>query len=162
MKSVVRPELPTAAAGSSQAPTAPVDNSAPRSTHPEPTYKSGKTVQITGTTSEGGMIVANITEEIARLKDAAEWKSGDRLAVSLVKNDALNVLLMVLEKGAQLHEHRTKGPIVLQLVSGAIRFVAESNERSLSTGEMVALDRGIAHSVKALEESTLLLVTAIK
>ena len=51
MKSVVRPELPTAAAGSSQAPTAPVDNSAPRSTHPEPTYKSGKTVQITGTTS---------------------------------------------------------------------------------------------------------------
>jgi hypothetical protein len=51
MKSVVRPELPTAAAGSSQAPTAPVDNSAPRSTHPEPTYKSGKTVQITETTS---------------------------------------------------------------------------------------------------------------
>ncbi len=51
MKSVVRPELPTAAAGSSQAPTAPVNNSAPRSTHPEPTYKSGKTVQITGTTS---------------------------------------------------------------------------------------------------------------
>jgi hypothetical protein len=52
MKSVVRPELPTAAAGSAQAPTAPVDNSAPRSTHPEPTYKSGKTVQITGTTSQ--------------------------------------------------------------------------------------------------------------
>jgi hypothetical protein len=52
MKSVVRPELPTAAAGPSQAPTAAVDNSAPRSTHPEPTYKSGKTVQITGTTSD--------------------------------------------------------------------------------------------------------------
>jgi hypothetical protein len=50
MRSVVRPELPTAA-GSSQAPTAAVDNSAPRSTHPEPTYKSGKTVQTTGTTS---------------------------------------------------------------------------------------------------------------
>jgi hypothetical protein len=51
MKSVVRPELPTAAAGSSQAPTAAVDNSAPLSTHPEPTYKSRKTVQLTGTTS---------------------------------------------------------------------------------------------------------------
>jgi hypothetical protein len=54
MKSVVRPELPTAAAGSSQAPTDAVDNSAPRSTRPEPTYKSGKTVQITGTTSDFG------------------------------------------------------------------------------------------------------------
>ena len=52
MKSVVCPELSTAAAGSSQAPTAAVDNSAPSSTHPEPTYKSGKAVQIAGTTSD--------------------------------------------------------------------------------------------------------------
>ena len=52
MKSVVRPELPTASAGPSQAPAAAVDNSAPRSTHPESIYKSGKTVQTTGTTSE--------------------------------------------------------------------------------------------------------------
>ena len=51
MISVVRPELSTASVGSSQAPTAAVDNSAPRSTHPEPTYKSWKTVQPTGTTS---------------------------------------------------------------------------------------------------------------
>jgi hypothetical protein len=51
MKSVVRLELSTAAAGPPQAPTAAVDNSAPRSTHPEPTYKSGKAVQTTGTTS---------------------------------------------------------------------------------------------------------------
>ena len=57
MKSVVRPELLTAAAGSSQAPTAAVDNSAPRSTHPESTYKSGKAVQITGTTSQSGLVV---------------------------------------------------------------------------------------------------------
>ena len=51
MKSVVRPELSTAAAGPSQAPTAAVDNSAPLSNHPESTYKSGKAVQTTGTTS---------------------------------------------------------------------------------------------------------------
>ena len=48
---MVRPELSTAAAGPSQAPTAAVDNSAPLSTHPESTYKSGKPVQTTGTTS---------------------------------------------------------------------------------------------------------------
>ena len=51
MKSVMRPELSTAAAGPSQAPTAAVDNSAPLSNHPESTYKSGKAVQTTGTTS---------------------------------------------------------------------------------------------------------------
>ncbi len=50
MTSVVRPELPTASVGSSQAPTAAVDNSAPFTTHPESTYKSGKVVQTNGAT----------------------------------------------------------------------------------------------------------------
>ena len=51
MKSVVRPELPTASVGSSQAPTAAVDNSAPLLITAESTYKSGKSVQTTGATS---------------------------------------------------------------------------------------------------------------
>ena len=52
MKSLVRPELPTASAGSSQAPTAAVDNSAPSVNRPESTYKSGKAVQTNGATSQ--------------------------------------------------------------------------------------------------------------
>ena len=50
MKTLVRPELPTASVGSSQAPTAAVDNSAPLATRPQSTYKSGKAVQISGAT----------------------------------------------------------------------------------------------------------------
>jgi len=42
MSSLVRPELPTASVGSSQAPTAAVDNSAPSATRPQSTYRSGK------------------------------------------------------------------------------------------------------------------------
>jgi hypothetical protein len=53
MKSVVRLELSTAAAGPSYARTAAVDNAAPRSNHPAPTYKSAKAVQTTRTTSSG-------------------------------------------------------------------------------------------------------------
>ena len=46
----VRPELPTTSVGSSQAPTAAVDNSAPHSTRPQSTYKSGNVVQTSGAT----------------------------------------------------------------------------------------------------------------
>jgi quercetin dioxygenase-like cupin family protein len=109
----------------------------------------------------GGMITVKIADEIARLKGAAEWNSSDRHATSLVKDAALNVLLMVLKKGAGLHEHRTKGPITLQVVSGSIRFSAGADQREVSAGEMVGLDREIAHSLEALEESALILVTAI-
>ena len=42
MESWVHPELPTASVGSSQAPTAAVDNSALSAIFPVSTYKSGK------------------------------------------------------------------------------------------------------------------------
>src|SRR5271167_2652695 len=94
-------------------------------------------------------ITIKIADEIARIKGTAEWKSSDRQAVGLIKNAPLNVMLMVLKKGAHLHEHRTKGPIVVQVLSGAIRFTA-GTERLISAGEMVGLERNVAHSVEAL------------
>ena len=52
MKSLVRPELPTASVGSSQATIDAVDNSAPSVNRPEQsTYKSGKAVQTNRATS---------------------------------------------------------------------------------------------------------------
>jgi hypothetical protein len=51
MRSLVRPELPTASVGSSQAPTPAVDNSAPFATRPQSTYESGNAVQTSGATS---------------------------------------------------------------------------------------------------------------
>ena len=51
MMSLVRPELPTASVGSSQATTAAVDNSAQFAICPKSTYKSGNAVQTSGATS---------------------------------------------------------------------------------------------------------------
>jgi quercetin dioxygenase-like cupin family protein len=109
----------------------------------------------------GGMTTFKLVDEIAHLKSSGEWKGADRHTVSLVKDAALNVLLMVLKQGAHLREHRTKGPITLQVISGSIRFSAGPDQRVIQTGEMVGLDRDIPHSLEALEESALLLVTAI-
>jgi hypothetical protein len=55
MKFLVRPELPAASVGSSQASPAALDNSAPLATRPKSTYKSGKVVQTSGATSEHAM-----------------------------------------------------------------------------------------------------------
>ena len=68
---------------------------------------------------------------------------------------------MVLKKGAHLHEHRTKGPITVQVVSGSIRFSVGVDQRVISAGDLVGLDREVAHSLEALQESALILVTAI-
>ena len=51
MKSLVRPELPTASVGSRLATTDAVDNSAPMATHQQSTYTSGRVVQRSGAAS---------------------------------------------------------------------------------------------------------------
>lgn len=107
-----------------------------------------------------GMVKIDILKEIARLKEGEDWKIGDRHAASIIKDTPLNVLLMALKEGATLHEHRTKGPIALQVVSGLIRFRAET-ECVISAGEMIGLDRNVPHSVEALEESAIVLITAL-
>jgi quercetin dioxygenase-like cupin family protein len=108
----------------------------------------------------GGIIEISVANEIVRLKSTSEWTASDRHAVSLIKDAPLNILLMVLKQGARLHEHRTKGPVAVQVVAGSIRLNA-GTERLISAGEMVGLDRNIPHSVEALEESAIMLITAI-
>ena len=110
----------------------------------------------------GGLIAFRIADEIARLKSGGEWRNGDRHAVSLVKDDAMNVLLMALKKGARLHPHRVKGPIVLQVLSGSAVFTANSDERVITAGEILGLDRQVTHGLEALEECALLVITAIE
>jgi quercetin dioxygenase-like cupin family protein len=109
----------------------------------------------------GAMVSFTISEQVDELKARPEWSARDRLGVSLVKDDALNLLLMVLKKGAHLKEHRTKGPIAVHVLSGAIRFSVGPQVVELASGKIAALDRDIPHSFEALEESVVLLITAI-
>jgi hypothetical protein len=59
--------LPTASAGTSQAPTTAVDNSAPLLNRPQSTYKSGNAVQTSGATIENEVLACNSL--IKKLRD---------------------------------------------------------------------------------------------
>ncbi len=107
------------------------------------------------------MLSLKLADEVARLKAKGEWASENRLAASLVKNDALNIVLMVLKKDARLAEHHTKGPIAVQVFSGCVRLRARGQQVELSSGDIAALDREVVHDLEALEESVVLLTTAI-
>jgi hypothetical protein len=67
MQVLVRPELPTASVGSSQATTAAVDNSAPLATRPQSTHKSGNVVQTSGATSHFEKL------DSPRLREKSQW-----------------------------------------------------------------------------------------
>lgn len=108
-----------------------------------------------------GVALIQLADELSRLRQRLESSREDRQAVSLVKDYGLNVMLMLLKKGARLHAHRTKGPLTIQVIAGVVRFVATNSHNELAAGTLLAVDRDVSHSVEALEESVLLLTTAL-
>lgn len=109
----------------------------------------------------GEAVAIKLGDEIGRLRQRLKSQGEGRVAESLVKDGALNVALLLLGRGAVLHEHRTRGPVAIQVLEGSIRFTANGGVNTLSRGEMIALDRDVAHGVEAIEESVLMLTSAI-
>ena len=91
--------------------------------------------------------------EIAKLKAGPQWRSGSRAAITLVKNDAIRLVLVALHKGAIIHEHHAEGPITFAVLEGSIRFSAGGDSRTLGRGAILTLADGITHEVEALEDS---------
>ena len=73
--------------------------------------------------TQGGIAFIQLADELSRLRQRLESSKEDRQAASLAKDYGLNVMLMLLKKGARLHEHRTKGPLTVQVIAGVVRFV---------------------------------------
>lgn len=142
---------------------------APQSKHPDKTKESDHARQADqakhqashkdheNLLAQNKQVVIDIRTETTRLKSEPAWAGGDRHGVSLVKGDGINVALMLLKKGARLQEHHTKAPITVHLLEGRINFIAGDQPHPLTAGMLLALDRAIAHSIEALEDSALIL-----
>ncbi len=104
-----------------------------------------------------GLFHVQIAEEVERLKQESTWRSGARNAITLTKEGPLRVVLIVLRAGAKLHEHQTGGPLMLQALSGSLRFRTRDRALEMKPGEIVALESALDHEVEALEESAVLL-----
>jgi quercetin dioxygenase-like cupin family protein len=114
-----------------------------------------------GRNPAGELLAFAIDHEIARAKSNAQWASHDRFAMSLAKHRDLTVNVMLLREGAHLQEHQARGSITLQVLSGAIRFIAHGQEKTLTAGMLAVLDKEVPHSVEAIDESALLLTAAL-
>lgn len=101
----------------------------------------------------------DLPAEIQRLKAEATWSTGQN-AKTLIKYDDFRVVLIALAAEASMPEHKTEGRVMVQVLSGHIRVKALGRTFSLRPGGVVALDHGIAHDVRALEESAMLLTIA--
>jgi quercetin dioxygenase-like cupin family protein len=70
------------------------------------------------------------------------------------------VVLVALQAGKNLPEHRTEGRLTIHLVSGHLEVKAAGRTFNLHPGGLLALDRNLSHEVLALRESVVLLTIA--
>jgi quercetin dioxygenase-like cupin family protein len=108
---------------------------------------------------ESPILLFDLDAEIQRLRDENAWQAG-RNSKTLVKHPDFRTVLTVLKSSARLHEHKAAGSISVQTIAGHIRMHVEGKVFDLPAGNLLALERAIAHDVEAIEDSAFLLTIA--
>lgn len=121
-----------------------------------------------GRVREPGVLAAtslkfNLEEEIRRLRAEPRWQAG-HTAKTIAKYADFRVVLVVMKAGAQLVRHRTAGRISIQACRGSIRVLFSGELKNetvdMNAGDLLMLDREVAHDVEALTDSAFLLTIA--
>jgi quercetin dioxygenase-like cupin family protein len=96
-----------------------------------------------------------------QIKEEQAWQNSDRNSITIFKTDGMRLVLVGLHQGAEMKTHTAPGIISVQVLEGKIQFSTEQQTAELGEGQMLALHKGIPHSVHAMEESVFLLTLAI-
>jgi len=89
--------------------------------------------------------------------DASQFSS-----IALAKSGAIELIRLVLPAGKSMPEHAVKGEITLQCLSGEIAFDAHGRTVTLRGGELLFLQGGAPHALRAIADSVALLTIVLK
>lgn len=113
-----------------------------------------------GRVIDAPLVTIDVNDFIKQIKNEPAWEKRDRNAMTVYKTDGMRIVLIALHEDAVIEKHTANGVINVQVLDGEIQFNAADNSVSLKKGEMIALHRGIPHSVAAVKESVFLLTLA--
>jgi len=83
-------------------------------------------------------------------------------STTLVRADHLEVFRFVLTAGQSTPEHKASGAIIIQCLEGLVEFKAHEVIQTMRIGTMVYLSDAEPHSVKAIENSSLLVTILLR
>jgi quercetin dioxygenase-like cupin family protein len=77
--------------------------------------------------------------------------------IAIVKSDAFEVIRLIVHAGKEIEPHKVPGPIMLHCLEGRVALGLADRSLELSAGQWIYLDGGAEHSVKGVEDSSLVL-----
>lgn len=80
----------------------------------------------------------------------------DQKTHTLARTDALEIIRLVLPTGKEIATHTAPGQITVQCLEGRVAFSTMGQELELEAGRLLYLNAREPHSLRAVEDSSLL------
>ncbi len=82
---------------------------------------------------------------------------GSTPTTTLVRAQDVEVIRLVVPAGKEIGEHKAKGELVVHCLEGQVAFTAFGKTQTLDAGKLLYLPTGELHSLKGIENASLLL-----
>jgi quercetin dioxygenase-like cupin family protein len=105
----------------------------------------------------GPFVHTRLPGVVERLTSERAWIDGDRNAITLTKGAGLTLVVTALRAGAVLREHRAPAAATLHVLSGRMTLRVGDRSLDLVSGDVVAMEAGLAHAADAQEDTAFLL-----
>ncbi len=103
----------------------------------------------------------NLSDELRQLREEDSWARGSgRSSKTLAKYPDFRIVLVLMKPGSEMKEHHADARISIQTIQGRIRLHLPDQAVEVGSGELMCLESGIAHDVKAIEESAFLITVS--
>jgi quercetin dioxygenase-like cupin family protein len=96
--------------------------------------------------------------EMTSLLQRVRVNKSKRTASPLVKSGPLRVQVLALDEGGELTGQDADGPFTIQCLLGRAVVSVQGRDQRLTTGDLLVVNAGVTHDIRA-EEASILLVT---
>ena len=78
-------------------------------------------------------------------------------STTLVKTKSLEVIRLIIPSGKEIPVHQVSGEITVQCLEGRVAFTVGDSVHELKAGQLLYLSSEVAHSVRGIEDASVLL-----
>ena len=100
----------------------------------------------------------SLADEIETLEASTE--AGGRNAITLLKENGTSVVLIAMDKGNRIAEHKAPGVVTIHVLKGHIEITGDDRTIAGRPGTLLAFRPAIVHSLHASEASAVLLTVS--
>lgn len=86
----------------------------------------------------------------------------DTQSTTLLHDEQLRVMRLVLPAGKELPEHAVDGPITMHCIEGVIDVIAQGSCKTMRTGDFMYLTGKVPHALRATEDASVLVTIVLE